>query len=179
MGIEYDKNVTPEELTKVATDIWRFVLSNKPATAEQMTEDWKQEMMNKCLEKWRDFLVYYAIIVRYMVDFGMFYDRLFLEFAYYIQKNPWKTEKEKCDRMSWYIRRLHNAYFPNDKKGEIFEEQISRSLYSEIETFRETLDKSQKNLIDGKKELLMERIKQLPEDEVAKLIQEYEGRKKM
>ena len=175
MSIAYDKKVTPEELTDIAYDIWNFVRQNKPKKREDINK-----LMKTCSEKWKDFMSYYAVVVRYMCELGMFCARSFLDFARRIEKSPWKNEAEHSRHIASYICDLHNAYFPYDKKGETFIEQMAREIDGEKAAFREKVAEIEKSVSaehdkieKSRLELLRSRLQKLPDDELAKIAEKY------
>lgn len=171
---DYEKKVSSTDLVNEANEIWDYVFKKRLNGNLETISD-QNNVIAEILQKWRPFMTYYALIVRYMVSFGLYHPNAMAEWMDHIEKNgSWTCEDEQFRLLAKYVRILHKWCTPHKCYGDRFEQEVYNTLRDEREQFKQNAQK----VADQYKDNIKDKIANMDEEDRAELIKSLNSKNK-
>ena len=118
-------------------------------------------------KKYSQFTMSFPIVLRYLIQFGMYKPKAFSRYIKKLQNKPYKSELEYCERQADYVKYLYmetNQHYNQQEIKELWTE-VYNSLVKEIELFKQAektvKEKHEKNNIKNLEERRKELMKMI------------------
>ena len=98
-----------------------------------------EERLSFYQKKYSEFTMSFPIVIRYLIQFGMYKQKAFSKYIKKLQNKPYKSEQEYCERQADYVKFLYmetNKHYNQTDIKELWTE-VYNSLIKEVELFKQ------------------------------------------
>jgi hypothetical protein len=103
-----------------------------------------EEKLDYYQRQYHDFTMTFPIVLRYMIQLDQYSTKAFVRFVKRLQKKPYKSELEYCERQADYVKFLHlelsNKHDDKEMAQKVWK-QTYDMLVAEIKMFKEANEK--------------------------------------
>lgn len=196
------KQIVTADIVNEGKEILKKCRKFRKEKKDHMTDDDHRELHKKMVSEHHDFASVYMIPLRSIVYTNEYFDDVMDRYVTHIAKNPWNSRREFLERQADYLIFLYRKKNTRHGAADVarYKEQTIKNLVQEDDKMREyekevkeTVEKEFDDIVDGRRKILYERLKQLKQDrdngknidtdetkaEVAQLIKDVEDVQEM
>lgn len=98
-----------------------------------------EERLSFYQKKYSEFTMSFPIVIRYLIQFGMYKQKAFSKYIKKLHNKPYKSEQEYCERQADYVKFLYmetNKHYNQTDIKDLWTE-VYNSLIKEVELFKQ------------------------------------------